>query len=215
MVDASKKGVDARFMIAADNFETVVDELNNNTNVKAAVMKGGDYATMHNKGVIIDDTVWVSSVNWTENAFLNNRECGLYIQSAEVTEFYLSEYMEDWNNSYSSNEIEIGYSPSGEGATFTADIEGPVEWTVEYTNGSKEVMTETSATLVLETTENVKSVTVTGGEDGYGKFYVAQPEPEPENGGLEDVEIPEGAGFVAIIVAIIAVIFGIIKKILK
>ncbi|MBE6525645.1 MAG: hypothetical protein E7Z66_03670 [Thermoplasmata archaeon] len=213
LVDASNRGVDVKFLL--DGGKDLVDEINETTNVKAASVKKSGYGTMHNKGVIIDDSVWVSSVNWTSNSFLNNRECGLFIESAEVTNFYLGEFMEDWNVSYSSNDIEIGYSPSGEGATFTADIEGPVEWTVEYTDGSKEVMTETSATLVLETTKNVKSVTVTGGEDGYGKFYVAQPEPEPENGGPEDVEIPEGAGFIAIIVAIIAVIFGIIKKIMK
>ncbi|MBQ2762271.1 MAG: hypothetical protein IJF47_00970 [Candidatus Methanomethylophilaceae archaeon] len=213
LIDASNRGLDVRFLL--DGHTDLVDDINENTNVKAASVKKSGYGTMHNKGVIIDDSVWVSSVNWTSNSFLNNRECGLFIESADVTNFYLGEFMEDWNVSYSSNDIEIEYSAEGEGATFTADIEGPVEWTVEYTDGSKEVMSEISSTLVLESTENVKSVTVTGGEDGYGKFYVAQPEPEPENGGLEDVEIPEGAGFIAIIVAIIAVIFGIIKKIMK
>lgn len=97
MRDAAERGVDARFMVADKESTDLVKRLNTYSKVKAAIMKSSGYATMHNKGVIIDDTVWVSSVNWTENAFMNNRECGLYLQSAKVTEFFLESYMTDWN----------------------------------------------------------------------------------------------------------------------
>ena len=101
MVDAAKRGVDCRLLLADtdNNAKTLVSKLNDN-GVKAANMKSGDYATMHNKGVIIDDAVWVSSVNWTDNAFVNNRECGLYIMSPEVTQFFADGYQVDWEHDY-------------------------------------------------------------------------------------------------------------------
>ncbi len=98
MIDAADKGLDVRFMISSD--ADIVKTLNETTNVKAAKMGNIGYATMHNKGVIIDNMTWVSSVNWTENSFMNNRECGLLIDSKEVTDFYLQSYMTDWNNYY-------------------------------------------------------------------------------------------------------------------
>lgn len=98
MLDAAARGVDAKFMISEDS-EELLSYLRSH-GVKAAKMSQNGYSTMHNKGVIIDDCVWISSVNWTENAFLNNRECGLYIMDERVTEFYLAEYMEDWDYNY-------------------------------------------------------------------------------------------------------------------
>lgn len=227
MIEVSKSGVDARFMIESSDFTSVVNELNSKTNVKAAVMKGGDYATMHNKGVIIDDTVWVSSVNWTPNSFLNNRECGLYIQSAEVTNFYLSEYMEDWNNSYSSTSIDVTFDKSNN--TFTADATGPLTWQIEMMSGDKTTETTESNKLVLDSVAGVKAVYVTDSNNGSGKFFVDQDESNPGGSGdsgssdtpsstdeeLTEFEIPEGTGLIAIIIAIIAVILGIIKKIKK
>ncbi len=68
-------------------------------------MTSNGYATMHNKGVIIDDAVWVSSVNWTENAFMNNRECGLYIMSKEVADFYAGVYNVDWEHDYDASAV--------------------------------------------------------------------------------------------------------------
>ncbi|MDD7423567.1 MAG: phospholipase D-like domain-containing protein [Candidatus Methanomethylophilaceae archaeon] len=98
MLDAAARGVDAKFMISEDS-EELLSYLRSH-GVKTAKMSQNGYSTMHNKGVIIDDCVWISSVNWTENAFLNNRECGLYIMDERVTEFYLAEYMEDWDYNY-------------------------------------------------------------------------------------------------------------------
>lgn len=99
MVNAAERGVDCRLLLADSDSKNFVSTLNDK-GVKSAIMKSGDYATMHNKGVIIDDAVWVSSVNWTDNAFVNNRECGLYIMSPEVAQFYADGYQVDWEHDY-------------------------------------------------------------------------------------------------------------------
>ncbi len=52
--------------------------------------------TVHNKGLIADDRVWIGSVNWTDNSFRNNREAAVIIDSSEVAEVYASYFMTDW-----------------------------------------------------------------------------------------------------------------------
>jgi len=51
----------------------------------------------HNKLLIIDGkVVIVSSVNFSENAFLNNREAGMVIQSTDVATYYKTIFESDW-----------------------------------------------------------------------------------------------------------------------
>ncbi|MHA1945817.1 MAG: phospholipase D-like domain-containing protein [Candidatus Hodarchaeales archaeon] len=53
----------------------------------------------HNKLVIIDGKVTIlSSINFSENAFLNNRETGLVIQNTAVAAYYESIFDSDWND---------------------------------------------------------------------------------------------------------------------
>ena len=108
MIEAAKRNVDCRFLLSetTDASKDLIGRLNG-YNVKSALMTSNNYATMHNKGVIIDDAVWLSSVNWTENAFFNNRECGLYIMSADVANFYNTAYTVDWNHDYDPNNVNV------------------------------------------------------------------------------------------------------------
>jgi phosphatidylserine/phosphatidylglycerophosphate/cardiolipin synthase-like enzyme len=51
----------------------------------------------HNKLLIIDGkVVIISSVNFSENAFLNNREAGMVIQNTEVATYYTTIFESDW-----------------------------------------------------------------------------------------------------------------------
>ena len=50
----------------------------------------------HNKGVIVDDRVWLGSVNWTYNSFSENREAAVIIDSADVAQYFVALYMSDW-----------------------------------------------------------------------------------------------------------------------
>ena len=131
MKAAADRGVDARFLIKDTKAREFVDSLNSSTNIKAAMMTNNGYSIMHNKGVIIDDCVWVSSVNWTMNAFINNRECGLYFMDAGVTSFYLNEYMEDWDHDYSGDSLTV--TP-----VMPSEENGPVSFTVNGISGSCE-----------------------------------------------------------------------------
>ncbi len=111
MVNAADRGVDCRFLLGTPNSELI--ETLNSKGVKSAVTENhstsslSKYDSMHNKGVIIDDAVWVSSVNWTDNAFFNNRECGIYIMSPQVADYFAEVYENDWhyNHDHNSNPI--------------------------------------------------------------------------------------------------------------
>ncbi|SDY40393.1 phospholipase D-like domain-containing protein [Thermoactinomyces sp. DSM 45892] len=43
---------------------------------------------IHNKGIIADQKVLVSSINWSRNSPENNREAGVIVENAEVASFY-------------------------------------------------------------------------------------------------------------------------------
>ncbi|MCL1984261.1 MAG: phospholipase D-like domain-containing protein, partial [Methanomassiliicoccaceae archaeon] len=81
-----------------DNY-TVVSLINDMEGMQARTISGGDdFGLTHNKGVIIDDTVWVSSINWSNAAFLNNREVATEICSREVADYFVYYFMLDWGN---------------------------------------------------------------------------------------------------------------------
>ncbi|MHA1974711.1 MAG: phospholipase D-like domain-containing protein [Candidatus Hodarchaeales archaeon] len=53
----------------------------------------------HNKMVIIDNKVSIiSSINFGENAFTNNREAGLIIQNTNVANYFTSIFNRDWDD---------------------------------------------------------------------------------------------------------------------
>ena len=95
----SEKGIDVRFILDAStkNRDEIINMINSTTGIEAISINGKEKFTLiHNKGVIIDDKVWVGSVNWTENSFLNNREFAVVIDSSEVTDFFAELFIEDW-----------------------------------------------------------------------------------------------------------------------
>ena len=189
MKAAADRGVDARFLIKDAEADSFVDMLNSSTNVKASLMTNNGYSTMHNKGVIIDDYVWVSSVNWTMNAFENNRECGLLIAHKGVADFYLNEYMEDWDHDYDLNDtLTVSPTlPSTEGGpiSFTVKgVSGACEWTVTTSSGTTDVQTD-GPTLTLDSSVDLERVTVVGPDGKQGRFVFE---------GLLVVDTTNGAG---------------------
>lgn len=51
---------------------------------------------VHAKGVVADDRVFLSSFNWGENSFSNNREAGLLLQNSTAAAFFDASFEEDW-----------------------------------------------------------------------------------------------------------------------
>ena len=132
--------------------------------------------------MIIDDCVWVSSVNWTSNAFMNNRECGLFIMDPDVTEFYLLEYMEDWNNDYKGGyTLTVKPEHGVDSVTLKVrDVAGECEWTI-VTDAGEEKKTTAVPELVLESIEGLHYVLVESENGKVGRYvYSAPVEDDPE-----------------------------------
>ena len=107
---AADRGVDVRFILDSStdsSKDEVIDMINNTTGIKAISVNGRPtFSLIHNKGVVIDDLVWVGSVNWTETSFMNNREFAVVIDSPEVTEFFTELFIKDWGvNEYTIEEV--------------------------------------------------------------------------------------------------------------
>ena len=102
---AAGNGADVRILadvtFDADGGEvnnyTVVSVIDGINGMQARTISGGDnFNLTHNKGVIVDDTVWVSSVNWTNAAFMNNREAAVEIHSKDIADHFASYFLDDW-----------------------------------------------------------------------------------------------------------------------
>jgi len=54
---------------------------------------------VHNKGFVFDHkTVVVSSMNWSGEGVLSNRDAGVIIESATAAAYYEKVFLDDWNN---------------------------------------------------------------------------------------------------------------------
>ena len=56
----------------------------------------GRYGKIHAKGLVVDDTAIVGSLNWNEVATTENREVLLAIEDESVADFYARAYAADW-----------------------------------------------------------------------------------------------------------------------
>jgi len=103
LFDASANGLDVR-MILDDTYDSAKDPavknfIKNSLNGKILAKAGSEgtfTSQIHNKGVIIDDSVWIGSMNWNDNSMKDNRETGLIIFSEEITAVYANAFFKDW-----------------------------------------------------------------------------------------------------------------------
>lgn len=108
MFDQKADTVDTRIIFTSkDKIQPVVDSLNLKTNIKVAAM---DKPTLHNKGIISDDTAWVSSVNWTDNSFFNNREVAVAIHSEGVSDYFTTAFLADFDRYYTHDGFNIQFT---------------------------------------------------------------------------------------------------------
>ncbi|MDD1743847.1 MAG: phospholipase D-like domain-containing protein [Methanomassiliicoccales archaeon] len=107
---AAGRGVDVRILLDNEWYNQMGTK--NNTLAVELIEQEGDrlglalhaklvsryqrFGTLHNKGVVIDDAALVSSINWNFAALLENRECGLLVQSATVADFFAQGFEKDW-----------------------------------------------------------------------------------------------------------------------
>lgn len=111
ILNAANRGVTVRFLLDSSWFNTqsgkdnvaVAQKLNEIAKLSSTdfetrlVSQYQPFRLLHNKGIIVDDTVVVSSMNWVDTSFWDNREVGLEIESQEVAEYFALLFWKDWS----------------------------------------------------------------------------------------------------------------------
>ncbi len=90
--DRSTDGVNAE---VAEYMDSLAAEMSYDIEARFVSSLHG-FSLLHNKGVIVDDSVLIGSMNWCEEAFLENREVGAIIRSEKVASFFSSIFWEDY-----------------------------------------------------------------------------------------------------------------------
>jgi phosphatidylserine/phosphatidylglycerophosphate/cardiolipin synthase-like enzyme len=67
-------------------------------NLEARVDEADGYGKIHTKGVVVDDTAVVGSLNWVGSATAENREVLVALESAEAADYYASVFDADWDD---------------------------------------------------------------------------------------------------------------------
>lgn len=63
------------------------------------------FGMAHNKGIVKDSSVWIGSMNWTENSVSRNREVSVIIDSPEIADYYATLFLTDWGQDYQGEVI--------------------------------------------------------------------------------------------------------------
>ncbi|MDD3397971.1 MAG: phospholipase D-like domain-containing protein [Candidatus Methanomethylophilaceae archaeon] len=103
MIEAADRDVDVRLMLDSSWFssskdnEMVVLRMDEapGVNAKLSPSESG-FSIVHNKGAIIDDVVLVSSINWVDASFFQNREIGVMVRSDVLASFFTMAFLRDW-----------------------------------------------------------------------------------------------------------------------
>ncbi len=111
VVNASRRGCEVKVLLDSTWYNTQKDDYTDNDNtveyinkiadaegldMEARLIRLNDLVKLHNKGVIADDGVLISSINWNKNSPSRNREAGLIIENKEVAEYYRDVFLSDW-----------------------------------------------------------------------------------------------------------------------
>ena len=106
-LDAARRGVRVRVLLAsawyvADENRALVERLNALANQRDLPLSArladpnGRYGSIHAKGVVVDDTVVVGSLNWNEHAATENREVALALTGGGAAAYYRRAFVADW-----------------------------------------------------------------------------------------------------------------------
>lgn len=162
---AALRGVDSRLIFGTANVETeTVLDINMTTSIKAASMST---PTLHNKGVICDDSAMVSSVNWTPTSFGSNREVAVMIHSADVADYFAESFLADFDRYYTYEGFDV--TLSGLNSTYDSGAEIVVYATVPqdiYTfvwdlGDGSDPITTTEAFVVAKPADGTHTLTLT------------------------------------------------------
>ncbi len=105
LIDAALRGVSVRVLIPKPGVSNEnVTEVLINAGASVRFFKGLGHN--HNKYISVDgETVQISSINWSNNSFVNNREAGAIVKNPNVADYFKEIFDFDWDQS----EIPSGY----------------------------------------------------------------------------------------------------------
>ena len=94
--------LDGSWYVDGDNAE-LAEWLNRRSeaegwDLEARVDDADGYGKIHTKGVIIDETAVVGSLNWVRSASSENRELLVALEGADVAGYYASVFEDDWGD---------------------------------------------------------------------------------------------------------------------
>ena len=98
---AADRGVDVHLLLSGEWYDreenrALAERLADEPIAVAVADPRGRYGKIHAKGLVIDDTAIVGSLNWNEQAATENREVLLAVENAGVADFYAQTYAADW-----------------------------------------------------------------------------------------------------------------------
>ncbi|WP_435074181.1 phospholipase D-like domain-containing protein [Halorubrum sp. HHNYT27] len=98
---AADRGVDVHLLLSdawydREENRALVEALADESVSVAVAEPRGRYGKVHAKGVVVDDTAIVGSLNWNAGAATENREVLLAIEDEAVADFYARAYAADW-----------------------------------------------------------------------------------------------------------------------
>ena len=108
LINAAKRGVNVYILLDSsdynvepdkidnDDFVRYIEELGEDFPIHAEIIEKKGLLKLHNKSMIIDDAVFVSSFNWNYNSFMRNREAGVVVYNKELARYYEDIFWHDW-----------------------------------------------------------------------------------------------------------------------
>jgi len=109
LLDAAGRGVDVRILLdptwaepggSFDNYEMAEALFEASTSLptlRCRLLSPHGLTMLHNKGVVADGRVLVSSINWGFNSVFRNREIAVVIEHADIANYYAGSFLQDWN----------------------------------------------------------------------------------------------------------------------
>ena len=115
VIDAARRGCEVRVLMDASYYNNEPDDPIDNDDTAAyineiALAEGldmeakvvnlaeHDFVKIHNKGLIADDKVLISSINWNKNSATANRETGIIIENEQAADFFNDIFQYDWTD---------------------------------------------------------------------------------------------------------------------
>jgi len=113
VIDAARRGCQVKVLLDATFYNVMGDDPIDNDDTVAyinavALAEGLDmeaklvnlnehgFEKIHNKGLIADDSVLISSINWNLNSVTRNRETGLIIRNSGAADYFAAIFDHDW-----------------------------------------------------------------------------------------------------------------------